>query len=1017
MAKLVQVNATVELPQYGFPKSHIRLFYDGSSPALINYLDLTEPETKQKGQTLYPDGAVESQGHPILYFVNESRLASNPQEEADRQLGGLRKLLACRGERSWLARIRPGELLVTPVKLSDDNPLWKTYRADDSQALTFFSRLAQGGLESEEAPDDADYVFSQMYDLLNCGIDRIVHTLGWADVLSLVGRALFFRFLCDRAIVTNHDLKKIAPQATDLLACFNNAENAFATCQWLDRTFNGDFLPLRDGGSRAFFDQIGTKSRIVYTHLSAIVTGLEPVGAEDYQMRLKLKWSDFDFAHIPVGLLSQVYEAFCWKWQRQSSRVTSVHYTPRRIAAILVDEAFDGLPNAENARVLDPACGAGVFLVLALRMLYRETWLATKKRPDTKKIRQLLETQLTGFDINDSALRLSALSLYLTAIELDPQPLPPEKLRFKKLNNLVLFNHRLADEDPDAPVIGSLGQHVGTQFDGKFDLVLSNPPWTSLAKDYAAIASQFTAVSRAAIARRGDQHLPQVYHNPDSAPDMAFLWKSTEWCRPGGRIAMALPARILFKQEEVPRVARETMFRLIEITGIINGSNLSDTPVWPKMAQPFMLLFARNRTPAQNQVVQFITPQYDAPLNRKGEYHIDSKSADPVEANAASVEPWLWKCLTIGTSFDVEVVRRIKAAPGRPLKEYWENDLGLICRNGYQIKEKQTQRDASFLYGLPNLDVTDLFKFVVNTEKLLPFSRKTACWPRTPDIYQAPLVLVQESPGQFREDGRALLSFKSVAYCASFHGYSAAGHTDGKMLVRYLHLFVHSSLWVYYALMTSPKFGVERRTFYKGDLDNCPIIPYEKLTVAQKGVFLKLCVELERDAPPQSVFSEIDAFFGHLYGLTPIDIEVMRDTLAVCLPYGESRSRACGQPSEEDVSRFVKRMESFLKPFFRVLRKEACLTVFNPPRDNSNVQVPFRVLFLGFGKQMPVVPDVLFKDTILKLADDTGATRIIQQVDGGLVIGLLNQYRYWTPSRARLLGAEIVRSHMGAFEE
>jgi hypothetical protein len=29
----------------------------------------------------------------------------------------------------------------------------------------------------------------------------------------------------------------------------------------------------------------------------------------------------------------------------------------------------------------------------------------------------------------------------------------------------------------------------------------------------------------------------------------------------------------------------------------------------------------------------------------------------------------------------------------------------------------------------------------------------------------------------------------------------------------------------------------------------------------------------------------------------------------------------------------------------------------------------------------------------------------------------LNQYRYWTPSRARLLGADIVRQHMNIFEE
>jgi hypothetical protein len=48
-----------------------------------------------------------------------------------------------------------------------------------------------------------------------------------------------------------------------------------------------------------------------------------------------------------------------------SRRGPSVHYTPRRIAATLVEEAFDGLSHADRVRVLDPACGVSVFLVLA----------------------------------------------------------------------------------------------------------------------------------------------------------------------------------------------------------------------------------------------------------------------------------------------------------------------------------------------------------------------------------------------------------------------------------------------------------------------------------------------------------------------------------------------------------------------------------------------------------------------------------------------------------------------------
>jgi SAM-dependent methyltransferase len=1002
------LNLYNELQNYGLANRNIRLFGDTASPELLDYLDLLEPSGTQE---LFPDGVAESQGRPLLFFVNESRL-SQSSEEQKTKLANLRRILACRGDRTYLARVLPGELLVTPVSLSDATPDWKLYRTGTNEALTFFSRLAQGHFDGKGEPADADFVFNEMFNLLNCGIDRIAHRLGWADVLSLVGRALFFRFLRDRHIVTERDTKRIAPKANELLACFDNPENAHATSQWLDRTFNGDFLPLKDNGNRDYFDNIAERSRLVFSHLSAIVRGLKPVGAEDYQT--KFSWSDFDFAHVPVGLLSQVYEAFCWKWEHHNARETSVHYTPRRIAATLVDEAFDDLPKAHEARVLDPACGAGIFLVLAFRRLYRERWKT--KRPDTKAIREILEKQLTGFDISDSALKLSALSLYLTAIELDPEPIPPEKLRFKALNNLVLFNHRRQDADADdGPVIGCLGDHVGSRFSGQFDLVLSNPPWTSLSRKYGTLAAEFTAISKSIIEHKGGAIIARNYQNPDFAPDLPFLWKSTEWCKPGGRIAMVLPARILFKQEDIPRRARETMFRLLEVNGIINGSNLSDTEVWPKMNQPFLLFFARNQHPKDGQVTRFITPQFDAVLNRKGEVRIDSKSVQPVEVETTFVEPWLWKSLAIGTSLDIEIVRRVKAAPGRPLKTYWEKDLGLISRNGYQIKEKQPQRDASFLRGLPNLDAADLFRFVVRHNQLKPFSRAKVCWPRKREVYQAPLALVLESPGPSRESGWALLSFRDVAYTQSFYGYSGAGHPEGALLVRYVHLFVHSLMWMHYALLTSPKFGAERRTVYKSVLDDCPIIPLDKLSTEQRANVLALSKRLERE--DITVFDEIDNFFGSLYGLDKFDLEVIRDTLDVCLPYDESRARACRMPTGSERETFRRRLESVIRPFFRVLGKEPQVTVWKPNEKFLQKEAPFNIVLVGEAGRDVTGPDALFRDVILKLADETGTTRIIQQINGGLLVGLLSQYRYWTSSRARLLGAEIVRQHMSVFEE
>jgi hypothetical protein len=1020
------MNLKAELQNYGVSHHSVRVFGASARPDQLDYLDLIEP---RGSGGVFPDGVAESQGRPLLFFVNESRLTQS-QTEKDTQLRHLRRSLACRGDRAYLARVRPGELLVTPVGLADRAAHWQAYTTGSGESLTFFSRLALGHFDGKGKPDDADFIFKEMLRVLESGIDRITQEIGWTDVLSLVGRALFFRFLRDREIVTEEVRIRIAPKANDLLACFDNAENAHDTCRWLDKTFNGDFLPLSDGGSRAFFDDVAQRSQPVFQHLRAIIHGLEPVGTSEYQTRLKLKWSDFDFAHIPVGLLSQVYEAFCWKWD-PTARATSVHYTPRNIAATLVDEVFDQLPNAHKARVLDPACGASVFLVLALRRLYRERWKNDGKRPGTRIIRELLENKITGFDISDSALKLSALSLYLTAIELDPKPVPPEGLKFSSLRNRVLFSARGAKEPKTGIVIGSLGPRIGKRFDRKFDLILSNPPWTSIAKKKVTddssdeakaeaahldkVAAAMEKVSKAVIARK-DASLAAEYQNPDRVPDLPFLWKSTEWCKPDGRIAMALPARIIFKQERVPRCASEALFRLIEVTGIINGSNLSDTEVWPGMAQPFMLLFARNRGPKPAHSVNFVTPHCDTLLSRQGEIRIDSKSLQRVDAASASEESWLWKSLAVGTLLDVEVIRRIKRAKGKPLDEYWKAKLKLASGKGYQLIESEAElKPAGFLTGLPNLDSTDLFRFLVISSELKPFAHPKVWRRRKEAIYFPPLALVKEAPGIDRTRGWAFLSLDKIAYNESFCGYSASGHPQGEELVRYLQLFIHSSIWLHYALLTSAKFGTERRRFYKADLDECPFIPLSNLSEEQRESIHQLSTRLIQE--DSSVFYDIDTFFGNLYGLDTLDREVIRDTLEVGLPYDESRDRACEPPIPSERETFRRRLESVLHPFFKVIGKEPQVTPWRSEDTFVKKHTPFGVLFIGEKGHAIHEQDELAQHLIVDLANDTGCTRIVQKVNGGLLVGILSQYRYWTPSRARLLGAEIVRQHMGIFED
>lgn len=1015
------LNLRTEVQRYGIS---VRSFQDLAGPAssgLLDYIDLLRRDADNPPQAndLLPDGVAESQGRPLLFIVNESRLAQTPKEQ-EQQLDILRRKLACRGDRAYLARIRPGELAVVPVSLDDKTPDWKQYTPGTPEALTFFSRLAHGHYDGEDKPKEADYVFSAMFKLVWSVADRLAALkLKRADVLSLMGRALFFRFLKDRRVVRENDYRKIAPNAASILNCFDNAENAASTSAWLDKTFNGDLLPLTDNGSSSsYFEEIGhcTGGRVFF-HLSAIIRGEEPSGDENYHIPLGIpNFGRYYFAHVPVGLLSQVYERFAWKWEHENAKETSVHYTPRNIAATLVDEAFSKLPNAHEARVLDPACGASVFLVLAFRRLYQERWKATGERPDTKAIREILEKQLTGFDISDSAIKLAALSLYLTAIELDPKPVPPEKLGFSKLRNKVLFNFRREGIDPEeGAVAGSLGEHVGIgrRFDAQFDLVLSNPPWTSLKGKERPLAEELNRLSKAIIARRADEKMAVAYENPDFGPDLPFVWKATEWCKPGGRIAMALPARILLKQEDIPRRARETFLRLVEVTGIINGTNLSDTAVWPHMGQPFMLLFARNRKPKAGHTLRLITPLYDTLLNPNGEMRIDAKSIQPVEVEATFEQPWIWKALALGTSLDVEVINDQVSLSFGSLHDYWENKKLLACQ-GYIIAKDQDQFDADFLKGLPNLTQSNPGEFVLETQFLARFTRKTLNRPRKRENYSAPLVLVKVSPGVGAESCRAILCLEDVAFDDSFYGYSTAGHPESELLARYLQLFAHSKTWIYRTLLTSSEYGAERRKLQKGDLDDCPIFHFEKLSMEQREIVTRLSNRLI--ASDLTVFDEIDAFFGSLFGLDGKDMEVVHDTVEVAMPYIESRDRACSPPRPPERERFRKRLESILRPFFKVTGDEAQVELWKPDGAFLQTSAPFGLLLISKrGATLPA-PDGLFREVLLKLADDTGSTQIIQQVDGGLVVALLNQYRYWTPSRARLLGAELVREHLDVFE-
>jgi len=987
---------------------------DVPGPRHVRYLDLVR---SGESDELLPDAVVESGGVPLVYVVRHDTLGSKQSDP--HQLAQLVRVLACRADARYLAVVEPGQVVVYPVLMDDALPSPMFCDTEAARYATFRGMLSgttaqsttgRGSRRSRKAT--AQWLDGLLFQLLTDAaseIHRAVPELTVQQVLALVGRALFFRFLVDREIVSAGDLRSISRRASDLSAVFSNLDTLLETCAWLDKTFNGDLLSL--GGSNHDPHRYSDLHQSLKSRADAVCWHLTNIQCKAVRGQLPLQWGGIYFKHVPVDVLSQVYEDFAHQFVPELARATSIHFTPRKLAEIVVDGAFSAVSSTtpDRARVLDPSVGGGVFLVLAFKRLIAEHWRSSGERPRRAQIRRILMEQLTGLDVNRDALNVTALSLYLCALELDPDPSPLSDLKFDKLigsilhpvDEVALDRSRAPKDSPNDVLLGSLSAEVLGRHAGLFDIVIGNPPWNGF-KDARKVALNYTlrnlltsagqpatAPAAAMVARYG-------------SPDIAFVLAASSWAKPGGAIGFAVHARILFQAESFG--LRRHLFERLRVTGVMNFAALrQDKKIWPKNDAQFALMVAVNETPHALDSFYFISPRHEPALSDEGVFRIDPGAAVPLPLHEVCSHPQALKAVYKGGQLGWDLLQRMNGEASLPLGQQVAKH-GRDFSSGYQFgTEDKRVDDASHLLGL--LDVRHDMAFVAAPGARLSgdpdeyFELPKLQWPRAPEIYRGPLLLLRESPKADRVLRGALFAETDVAYRESFIGLSAFNKPELARLMDLIYVVSYSDLFLYHQLLTSPKFGVERDSSLQKDLMEFPLVREELVRPDQWKRLRAVAAELRAGKVD---WLELDMLVFDLHGLSAPDCQLVRDTLEMELPFTGVSKHATAPTTAAKREEFCREVASMMGPFCDGLRLKE---MDSRPIDGW--------VFIEIGAAAKLDGDNVSASDLADLvtfAQSYWSSRVMIKLKDRTVLGLLDQQRYWTATEARCMALDLVQS-------
>lgn len=721
------------------------------------------------------------------------------------------------------------------------------------------------------------------------------------DVLdALLCRLVFTCYLFDRGVVGERYLQDLglnsAKHLRDVLSqrpLKTAKDGLFKVFRQLSLDFNGDL----------FSDDLEAEARLVSNDHVAILDAF----FQGTQVRTgQLSFWPYDFQYIPIETISAIYEHFL----KAEDQEDGAFYTPRFLAEIVLDSALEGIGPLLGKRFLDPACGSGIFLVGLFNRLAEEWRLANPGARNDRRASELsriLQQNLFGIDINHTACRIAAFSLYLAYLDhLSPRDIQGLQAKGGALPRLIAEPaHKDDTAEQGAPGTIRCADFFGDgNFPSDVDLVVGNPPWGSTAGPKTQVGQW--------CARAGKTL-------PDSQIASAFVWKAIEHVAADGRVSFVLPHGVLFNHSPM---AVRFQRQWIETSTIERVLNLADLRLFlfSEAIHPALVVNYKPAASDQNpDEIEYLTPKASWTTTQAEVIVIDETDRRSIRRDKLLLDlegpdaPQTWSQSFWGSPRDLRFIDRMLLNPrlrdlvGLPSERQgakrWvraegfqpagaNDDPALAKRLKLPSRRfiAATHRGLD-LFFLPE-DATDL----PSDEVLIRGRSNTAT-----DVFRAPHVLITKG-------------FQRIAYADFDVSFRHAvrgihGPPEDRGLLIFLAAYLRTSLAKYLMFHTSSNWGIYRPEVHVQEILRLPfIVPENHEDPASAGSIVERVAEIFDDAAGRasqnyllredavaSATRAIEPLIDAYFGVEEQERLLIDDTVEVIIPSIQpSRSRPSG---------------------------------------------------------------------------------------------------------------------------